>query len=104
MVVVLGSFEGQVKGEAGSEVASFPAGRFIDTSLADIDQPLIDVGESDHWHQNQYEENEGSNTHPELKVRKFKVEPQIRSIHALMYIYIPNEENTDGKLLLAIIN
>ena len=88
MVVVLGSFEGQVKGEAGSEVASFPAGRFIDTSLADIDQPLIDVGESDHWHKDQYEENEGSNTHPELKVRKFKVEPQIRSIHALMYTYL----------------
>ena len=34
VVVVLGSFEGQVEGEAGSEVASLPAGGVIDTSLA----------------------------------------------------------------------
>ena len=52
VVVVLGSFEGQVEGEAGSGVASLPAGGVIDTSLAavHIDQPLIhSITESDHW-------------------------------------------------------
>ena len=34
VAVVLGSFEGQVEGEAGSGVASFPASGVIDTSLA----------------------------------------------------------------------
>ena len=32
--IVLGSFEGQVEGEAGSGVASLPAGVVIDTSMA----------------------------------------------------------------------
>ena len=36
VVVVLGSFEGQVEGEAGSGVASLPAGGVIDTSLATV--------------------------------------------------------------------
>ena len=36
VIVVLGSFEGQVKGEAGSGVASLPAGGVIDTSLAAV--------------------------------------------------------------------
>ena len=52
MVVALGSFEGQVEGEAGSGVASLPAGGVIDTSLAavHIDQPLVhSIAESDHW-------------------------------------------------------
>ena len=34
VVVVLGSSEGQVEGEAGSGVASLPAGGVIDTILA----------------------------------------------------------------------
>ena len=33
VVVVLGSFEGQVEREAGSGVASLPAGGVIDTGL-----------------------------------------------------------------------
>ena len=53
VVVVLGSFEGQVEGEAGSGVASLPAGGVIDTSLAairHIDQSLVhSKAESDHW-------------------------------------------------------
>ena len=50
VVVVLSSFEGEVKGEAGSGVASLPAGGVIDTSLAvHIDQPLVGTGESNHW-------------------------------------------------------
>ena len=57
VVVVLGSFEGQVEGEAGSGVASFPAGGVIDTcSLAavHIDQPLVhSIAENDHWEQSQ---------------------------------------------------
>ena len=36
VVVVLGSFEGQVEGEAGIGVASLPAGGVIDTSLAAV--------------------------------------------------------------------
>ena len=56
VVVVLGSFEGQVEGEAGSGVASLPAGGVIDTSLAavHIDQPLVhSIAESDHWQSQQ---------------------------------------------------
>ena len=56
VVVVLGSFEGQVEGEAGSGVASLPAGRVIDTSLAavHIDQPLVhSIAESDRWQSQQ---------------------------------------------------
>ena len=53
MVVVLGSFEGQVEGETGSGVASLPAGGVIDTSLAaavHIDQLLVCTrAKSDHW-------------------------------------------------------
>ena len=52
VVVVLGSFEGQVEGEAGSGVASLPAGGVIDTSLAAavyMDQPLFNMRtQSDH--------------------------------------------------------
>ena len=55
VVVVLGSFEGQVEGEAGSGVTSLPAGRVNGTSLAavHIDQVLT-VTETAHW-QSQYE-------------------------------------------------
>ena len=56
VVVVLGSFEGQVEGEAGSGVASLPARGVIDTSLAavHIDQPLVhSIAESDHWQSQQ---------------------------------------------------
>ena len=56
VVVVLGSFESQVEGEAGSGVASLPAGGVIDTSLAavHIDQPLVhSTAESDHWQSQQ---------------------------------------------------
>ena len=49
VVVVLGSFEGQVEGEAWSGIASYPAGGVIDTSLAavHIDQPefLVSIAE-----------------------------------------------------------
>ena len=51
VVVVLSSFKGQVEGEAGSEVASLPAGRVIDTSLAvhtDVMHPLIAIARSGH--------------------------------------------------------
>ena len=58
VVVVLGVFKGQVEGEAGSGVASLPAGgRVIDTSLVavHVDQPLVhSIAESDYW-QSQYE-------------------------------------------------
>ena len=64
VVVVLSSFEGQVEGEAGSGVASLPAGGVIDTSLAaiHIDQPLVhSIAESDHWQSQQ----ENEDTHYE---------------------------------------
>ena len=52
VVVVLDSFEGQVEGEAGSGVASLPAGGVIDTSLAAVHinlmQQLIAIARSDH--------------------------------------------------------
>ena len=52
--VMLGSFEGQVEGEAGGGVASLPAGGVIDTSMAHIDQPLIHgITESEHWQSQQ---------------------------------------------------
>ena len=67
VVVVLGSFESQVEGEAGSGVASLPAREVVDTSLAvHIDKPLVGIGKSNHW-QSQYEDNEGSNTHHRIK-------------------------------------
>ena len=49
--IVLGSFEGQVEGEAGSGVTSLPAGGVIDSShVVHIDQPLVHIiAESDHW-------------------------------------------------------
>ena len=54
VVVVLGSFEGQVEGEAGGGVASLPAGGVIDTSMAHIDQPLVHgIAESEHWQSQQ---------------------------------------------------
>ena len=52
--VVLGSFEGQVEGEAEGGVASLPAGGVIGTSLAYIDQPLVHgIAESEHWQSQQ---------------------------------------------------
>ena len=41
VVVVLGSSESQVEGEAGSGVASLPAGGIIDTSLAAVHIDLM---------------------------------------------------------------
>ena len=51
MVVVLGSFEGQVERGAGSGVTSLPAGVVIDTSLV-VDiyiDSLIWMAVGDHW-------------------------------------------------------
>ena len=64
VVVVPSSFEGQVEGEAGSGVASLPAGGVIDTSLVvHIDQPLVhSIAESDYW-QSQQEDSKSSYTH-----------------------------------------
>ena len=47
--MVLGSLESQVEREAGSGVASLPAGGVIDTSLTvhiDVVQPLVRIAES----------------------------------------------------------
>ena len=55
VVVVLDSFEGQVEGEAGSGVASLPAGGVIDTSLVvhnDLMLPLISA--YDCWQRQQH--------------------------------------------------
>ena len=65
VVVVLGSFEGQVEGEAGGGAASLPAGGVIDTSMAHIDQPLVHgIAESEHWQSQQdtatHHENNGA--------------------------------------------
>ena len=61
VVVVLGSFEGQVKREAGSRGASIPAGGVIDTSLAAavyIEQLLVCTrANSDGW-QSQHQSKE----------------------------------------------
>ena len=62
VVVVLGSFEGQVKRETRSGVASLPAGGVIDTSLVaavHIDQHLMCTSraKSDHW-QSQHQSKE----------------------------------------------
>ena len=58
VVVVLGSFEGQDEGEAGSGVASLPAGGVIDTSQATtvhIDKLLVCTrAKSDHWQSQHY--------------------------------------------------
>ena len=77
VVVVLGSFEGQVEGEAGSGVASLPAGGVIDISLAavHIDQPLVhSIAESDHWQSQQR-----SQHHNNIMASKSHVRPDMHA-------------------------
>ena len=59
--MVLGSFEGQVEGEAWSGVASLPTGGAVDTSLA-VHIDLVRVTESYHQ-QSQCEADKDDDTH-----------------------------------------